>query len=110
MLAHKTVISFSADILLVTVPPFHPADVGAEFLFPAAFGLHYRSAAVLADLGSGNAWVAVDMGSDSARRKAQFCGDHGRTVSLQPHIVDGDFILQSHGDTPSVMTAKWWGE
>lgn len=50
------------------------------------------------------------MGSDRTRRQSQFCGNHGRTVSLKPHIVDGDFILQSHSDTPSVMTAKWWGE
>ena len=54
--------------------------------------------------------MAVDMGPDRSRREAQLGGDHGRTVSLQPHIVDGDFILQSHSDTPSVMTAKLWGE
>ena len=100
------VIGFPADILLVAVPPCHPADIGAEFLFPAAFGLHQRSAAILAGSGSGNIGVAVDMGTNRSCRNSQFGGDHGRTVSLQPHIVDGDFILQSHGDTPSVMTAK----
>ena len=46
------------------------------------------------------------MGPDRSRRESQFRGDHGRTVSLQPHIVDGDFVLLSHSDTPSVMTAK----
>ena len=54
--------------------------------------------------------MAMDMGSDRSGRQSQLCGDHGRTVSLQPHIVNSDFILQSHSDTPSVMTAKWWGE
>ena len=51
----------------------------------------------------------MDMGSDRSGGQAQCCGNHGRTVSLQPHIVDGDFILQSHSDTPSVMTAKVMG-
>ena len=32
-------------------------------------------------------------------------GLRGRT-----HIVNGDFILQSHSDTPSIITAKCWGE
>ena len=100
------VIGFPADILLVAVPPCHSAGIGAEFLLPAVFGLHQRSAAILAGSGSGNIGVAVDMGTNRSCRNSQFGGDHGRTVSLQPHIVDGDFILQSHGDTPSVMTAK----
>ena len=94
----------------MAVPPCHSAGIGAEFLFPVAFGLHQRAAAILAGSGSGNVGVAVDMGSDRFRRQTQFCGDHGRTVPLQPHIVDGDFILQSHGDTPSVMTANNRGE
>ena len=106
MLACKIVVGFSADIPLVAVPPRHPAGIGAEFLLPATFGLHQRSAAILAGSGSGDIGVAVDMGSDRSCGQSKFCGDHGRTVSLQPHIVDGDFILQSHGDTPSVMTAK----
>jgi len=106
VLACKIVISFSADILLVAVPPCHTAGIGAEFLFPAAFGLHQWSAAVLANLGSGNIGVPVNVGSDRSGGQTKPCGDHGRTVSLQPHIVDGDFILQSHSDTPSVMTAK----
>ena len=106
MLACKLVICFSADFRLVAVPPCHSAGIGAEFLFPAAFGLHQRSAAVLANLGSGNIGVAVNVGSDRSGGQTKLGGDHGRTVSLQPHIVDGDFILQSHSDTPSVMTAK----
>ena len=110
MLAHKIVVGFSADFRLVAVPPCHSAGIGAELFLPAAFGLHQRSAAILAGFGSGNVWIAMNVGSDSSGRQTQFRGDHGRTVSLQPHIVDGDFILQSHGDTPSVMTAKWWGE
>ena len=100
------VIGFSADILLMGVPPRHPAGIGAELFLPAAFDLHQRSAAILAGSGSGNIGVAVDMGTNRSCRDSQLGGDHGRTVSLQPHIVDGDFILQSHGDTPSVMTAK----
>ena len=100
------VIGFSADIRLVAVPPDHPAGIRAELFLPATLWLHKRSAAILAGSGSGNDGVAVDMGSDRSRRQTQFCGDHGRTVSLQSHIVDGDFVLQSHGDTPSVMTAK----
>ena len=104
------VIGFSADFRLVAVPPCHSACIGAEFLFPAAFGLHQRSTAILAGSGSGDIGVAVDMGSDRTGGQTQLCGNHGRTVPLQPHIVDGDFILQSHSDTPSVMTAKLWGE
>ena len=100
------VIGFSADFRLVAVPPCHSAGIGAEFLLPATFGLHQRSAAILAGSGSGNIGVPVNVGSDRSGGQPQLCGDHGRTVSLQPHIVDGDFILQSHGDTPSVMTAK----
>jgi len=110
VLAYEIIVGFSADILLMAVPPCHPTGIGAELLLPAAFGLHQRSAAMLAGSGSGDIGVAVDMGSDRTRGQSQFCGNHGRTVSLQPHIVDGDFILQSHSDTPSVMTAKWWGE
>ena len=106
MLACKIVVGFSADIPLVAVPPRHPASIGAEFLFPAAFRLHQWSAAVLANLGSGNIRVAVDMGTNRSGGQSQCCSNHGRTVSLQPHIVDSDFILQSHSDTPSVMTAK----
>ena len=106
MLACKIVVGFSADIPLVAVPPCHSAGIGAELFLPAAFGLHQRSAAILAGSGSGNIGVAVDMGTNRSCRNSQLGGDHGRTVSLQPHIVDGDFILQSHGDTPSVMTAK----
>ena len=100
------VIGFSADFRLVAVPPCHSAGIGAELLLPATFGLHQRSAAILAGSGSGNVGVAVNVGTNRSCRDSQLCGDHGRTVSLQPHIVDGDFILQSHGDTPSVMTAK----
>lgn len=100
------VIGFSADFRLVAVPPCHSAGIGAELLLPAAFWLHQRFATVLADLRSWNIGVAVNVGSDRSGGQPQLCGDHGRTVSLQPHIVDGDFILQSHGDTPSVMTAK----
>ena len=106
MLAYKIVIGFSADILLVAVPPCHPAGIGAELFLPASFGLHQRSATVLADLRSWNIGVPVNVGSDRSGGQTQFGGDHGRTVSLQPHIVDGDFILQSHGNTPSAMTAK----
>ena len=106
MLAYKIVIGFSADILLVTVPPGHPAGIRTEFLLPAAFGLHQWLAAILTSFRAWDDRVAVDMGSDRSRRQTQLCGNHGRTVSLQPHIVNGDFILQSHSDTPSVMTAK----
>ena len=103
------VIGFSADFRLVAVPPCHSAGIGAEFLLPAAFGLYQRSAAVFADLGARAVGMAMDMGSDRSGRQSQLCGDHGRTVSLQPHIVDSDFVLQSHGDTPSVIAAdkKW---
>lgn len=40
--------------------------------------------------------MAMDMGPNGTLRQSQRGGDHGRTVSLQPHIVDGDFVLQSH--------------
>ena len=109
MLAYEIIVSFPADIFLVTVPPCHPAGIGAELLFPAAFGLYQRSAAILTGFGARDVGMAMDMGSDRSGRQSQCCGNHGRTVSLQPHIVDGDFILQSHGDTPSVIAAdkKW---
>ena len=100
------VIGFSADFRLVAVPPCHSAGIGAEFLLPATFGLHQWSAAILAGSGSGNIGVPVNVGTNRSCRNSQLYGDHGRTVSLQPHIVDGDFILQSHSDTPFVMTAK----
>ena len=106
MLAHKIVVGFSADFCLVAVPPCHPAGIGAELFLPVTFGLHQRFAAVLTGFDSGNIGVAVNVGSDRACGQTQLCGDHGRTVSLQPHIVDSDFVLQSHSDTPSVMTAK----
>ena len=106
VLARKMVISFSADICLMAVPPVHTAGIGAELLLPAALRLYQRSAAVFAGFGTGDVGVAVDMGPDRSCRESQFRGNHGRTVSLQPHIVNGDFILQSHSDTPSVMTAK----
>ena len=109
MLAYEAIIGFSADLRLMAVPPDHPADIGAELFLPATFGLHQRSAAILAGFGSGNVWITMNMGSDSSGRQTQFRGDHGRTVSLQPHIVDSDFVLQSHSDTPSVMTAKVMG-
>ena len=104
------VIGFSADFRLVAVPPDHPAGIRAEFFLPATLWLHKRSTAVLTGFGAGDIGVAVNMGTNRSCRDSQLCGDHGRTVSLQPHIVDGDFLLQSHSDTPSVMTAKWWEE
>ena len=110
MLAHQLIICFSVDILLVAVPPCHPTGIGAELFLPAAFGLHQRFAAIFAGFGSGNVGVAVNVGPNRSSRQSQFCGDHGRTVSLQPHIVNSDFILQSHSDTPSVITAKVVGE
>ena len=57
---------------------------------------------MLTSLGAGNVSVAMDVGSYSAGRKSQLGSDLGRTVSLQPHIVNGDLILQFHNDTPSV--------
>ena len=104
------VIGFSADILLVAVPPCHSAGIGAEFLFPAAFGLHQWLAAIFTSFRAWDDRVAMDVRTHRSFGQAQSCGNNGRTVSLQSHIVDGDFILQSHSDTPSVMTAKWWGE
>ena len=106
MLAYEIIVGFPADIRLVAVPPGHPAGIGAELLLPATFRLYQRSTAVFAGFGAGDVGVAMDMGTNCPGRQSQFGGDHGRTVSLQPHIVDGDFILQSHSDTPSVMTAK----
>jgi len=57
---------------------------------------------VLAGFGAGDVPVAVDVGTNGAGRQAQLGSDHGRTVSIQPHIVNGDLILQFHSDTPSV--------
>ena len=57
---------------------------------------------MLAGFGTGDVPVAVDVGSYSAGRESQLGGDFGRTVSLQPHIVNGNLILQFHSDTPSV--------
>ncbi len=106
MLTYKAVIGFSADFGLMAVPPCHPAGIGAELFLPAIFRLHQWTAAVFAGFGTGDIGVAVNVGTNRSCRESQLGGDHGRTVSLQPHIVDGDFILQSHSDTPSVMTAK----
>jgi len=47
----------------------------------------------------------MDVGSYGALGKSQFRGNHGRTVSLQPHIVNGVFVLQFHSDIPFVITA-----
>ena len=57
---------------------------------------------MLAGFGAGDVPVAMDAGTDGAGVKAKFGSNHGRTVSLQPHIVNGDLILQFHSDTPSV--------
>ena len=104
------VIGFPADILLVAVPPCHSAGIGAELLLSAAFGLHQWLAAILTSFCVWDNRVAMDVRTHRSFGQTKSCGDHGRTVSLQPHIVDGDFILQSHSDTPSVMTATLWGE
>ena len=96
VLAHQIIICFSVDILLVAVPPCHPAGIGAKFLLPATFGLHQRSAAIFAGFGTGDIGMSMNVGPNRAGGQTQLGGDHGRTVSLQPHIVNGDFILQSH--------------
>ena len=57
---------------------------------------------MFAGLGAGDMPVAVDVGTNGAGRQTQLGGNHGRIVSLQPHIVNGDLILQFHSDTPSV--------
>ena len=106
MLAGERIKRLLVDFFFVAVPIRHPAAIRAELFLPATFGLHQRSAAVFAGFGTGDIGVAVDMGTNGAGRQTQLGSDHRRTVSLQPHIVDGDFILQSHSDTPSVMTAK----
>ena len=49
--------------------------------------------------------MTMDVGSYGTLGQSQFGGNHRRTVSLQPHIVDGDDILQFHSDIPFVMTA-----
>ena len=106
MLAYEIIVCFPADILLVAVPPCHPAGIGAELFLPAAFGLHQWLAAILTSFCAWDNRVAMDVRTHRSFGQTQSCGNHGRTVSLQPHIVDSDFILQSHSDTPSVMTAK----
>ena len=61
---------------------------------------------MFARLSAGYVPVAVDVRTNGAGRQTQLSSDLGRTVSLQPHIVNGDLILQFHSDTPSVLTAK----
>ena len=61
---------------------------------------------MLTSFGAGNVPMAVDVGPYGAGTQAKLSSDLGRTVSLQPHIVNGDLILQFHSDTPSVLTAK----
>ena len=61
VLAYEIIVGFSADILLVTVPPGHSAGIGAEFLFPAAFGLHQWLAAILTSFRAWDNRVAVDV-------------------------------------------------
>ena len=100
--AGKRVVGLSVDRILVVVPPIHPAAIRAELLLPATLGLHQRLTTILTSLGTGNVPVAVDVRTNGAGRQAQLSCDLGRTVSLQPHIVNGDLILQFHSDTPSV--------
>ena len=102
MVADQFVIGLLVDFLLVAVPPSHPAAIRAELLLPATFGLHQRLTAVFAGLGAGNMPVAVDVGTNGAGKQTQLGSDLGRRVSFQPHIVNGDLILQFHNDTPSV--------
>jgi hypothetical protein len=106
VLADQFVIGLLVDFLLVAIPPSHPAAIRAELLLPATFGLHQRLTTVFAGLGAWNVPVAVDVRTNGAGRQAQLSCDLGRTVSLQPHIVNSDLILQFHSDTPSVLTAK----
>ena len=94
----------------MAVPPCHPAVVRAELLLPATLGLHQRLTTILTSPGAGDMPVAMDVGTNGAGAKAKLGSNLGRTVSLQPHIVNGDLILQFHSDTPSVITAKCWGE
>lgn len=45
----------------------------------------------------------MNIGTYSAGGNAEFGSDYGGSVTLQPHIVDRDLVLQSHGiNTPSV--------
>lgn len=47
----------------------------------------------------------MNIGTDGSGGYAEFCRDHGGSVPLQPHIVDGDLVLQSHGKHSFRMTA-----
>ena len=106
MLAYEAIIGFSADLRLMAVPPDHPADIGAELFLPATLRLHQKLSTVLAHFSAWDNRIAMNMGTNRSGRQSQHCGNHGRTVSLQPHIINGDFILQSHSDTPSILAVK----
>ena len=102
MLAGQFVIGLLVDFFFVAVPVSHPAGIRAELLLPATLRLLDPLAAVLAHFDTGDMPVAVDVGTNGAGRQTQLGSDLGRRVSFQPHIVNGDLILQFHNDTPSV--------
>ena len=60
VLAYEIIVGFSADILLVAVPPRHTAGIGAEFLLPAVLLLYDGFAALHALLCVGDIGVAMD--------------------------------------------------
>ena len=102
MLAGQFVIGLLVDFFFVAVPIRHPAAIRAELFLPATLRLLDPLAAVLAHFDAGDMPVAVDVGTNGAGRQAQLGSDLGRRVSFQPHIVNGDLILQFHNNTPSV--------
>ena len=102
LLAGQFIEGLLVDFFFMAVPPSHPAAIRAKLLLPATLGLHQRLSAILAGFRAGNVPVAVDVGPYGAGTQAKLSGDLGRTVSLQPHIVNGDLILQFHSDTPSL--------
>lgn len=96
VLAGQTIKCFFVDFVLVAVPISHPTLVRAEFLFLAVIRLNHRFPTLPAYLIRGQYGMPVDVGTDGAGRQSKGSGDLGRGMPLQPHIVDGDFVLQSH--------------
>ena len=100
-LAFQTIVCFALDLILVAVPPCHPAVARAVLLGAFAARLDHRPTAVPTCPGIWDLRVSPDMGIDGVHRQPQRGRDSRRFYAIDPHVVDGGSIFLTHDDRSS---------
>ncbi|MBQ1735511.1 MAG: hypothetical protein II038_11715 [Lachnospiraceae bacterium] len=101
-MAHQPVVCFPLDLILMAVPPGHPAAAGAVLFGPLPARLDHGLAAIQARSAVGELRVPADMGIDGVHRQSQRGRDCRRLHTIDPHVVDGGFVFLTNNDLSSL--------